>query len=89
MTSSYIKPLNLQYIFQNLLAGSPEIFMGVLFIGFSVLAGIFKMPKGVYALLIGLSGIFLYSWFNVGFYYFIVIIGSILIFYTISKVVKN
>ena len=88
MTSEYIEPLNLKYIFQNLLAGSPEIFMGIFFIALSVLAGKFKMNGVIYLLLTGLSAILLYNWFGGGFYLIIIVLGGLLSYYIISRLVK-
>ena len=86
--SDYIAPLNLQYIFQNVLAGSPAIFMGIFFIIFSILAGSFRMSGGIYLLLMGLAGILLYGWFGGGFYIIIILIGGLITYWTISKLVK-
>ena len=88
MVSEYISPLNLQYIFQNTFAGSPEIFFALFMIGFSLLAGTFKMRSGVYMTLFALSSIILYSWIGGGLFSLVIFIGGLLIFWAISKVVK-
>lgn len=89
MVSEYIAPLNLQYIFQNVFAGSPEIFLGILFIALSILGGLFRMQGGVYLLLVGLAGLMLYSWVGGGFFIMTLVIGSLIIFWSISKIVNR
>lgn len=89
MASNYIPPLNLKYIFQNLLAGSPEIFMGLFFVVACILAGVFKMPGKAFLMIMALSGMILYDWFGGGFYIIIVLLGGIIIFWRVSKIVKN
>ena len=86
--SDYIAPLNLQYIFQNVLAGSPAIFMTIFFIAFSIASGYFRMNGGIYLLLMGLAGILLYGWFGGGLYIIIIIIGGLITYWTISRLVK-
>lgn len=88
MASEYIAPLNLKYIFQNTLAGSPFVFMALFFIGFSVLAGKFKMDGRIYLTLTALAGLLLFNWFDGGFYLIIVILGGLLSYWTISRLVK-
>ncbi|HED05181.1 MAG TPA: hypothetical protein ENI61_00685 [Ignavibacteria bacterium] len=89
MVAQYIAPLNLEFILVNLLAGSREIFMGLFFIAISVLAGILKMQKQIFVVMIGLSGILLYGWFGKGFYILILLIAGMVVFYNVSKIVKN
>ena len=89
MTAEYIEPLNLQYIFQNILAGSPDIFFALFLIIFSILAGTFKMNGSTYLILYALSSIMLYSWFSGGLFLLVMFIGGLLIFFTISKIIKN
>jgi len=86
--SEYIDPLNLQYIFQNTLAGNVAIFTAIFFIGMSILAGSFKMKGEIYVLLMGLSGLLLYNWLGGGFYLLVIIIGSLFVYWSISKLVK-
>jgi len=86
--SDYIAPLNLKYILQNTFAGSEIVFMAIFFIGLSVLAGKFKMQGGVYLLLVGLSAILLSSWFDQGFYLIAIIIGGLLSYWTIKRLVR-
>lgn len=87
--TTYTEPLNLKYIFLNLLAGSPEIFAGIIFVAISILAGRFKMPNIIYALMLVLAGILLYDWIGAGYYIFIILIVGIVVFWVISRIVKN
>lgn len=89
MASEYISPLNLKYIFQNVLAGSPDIFFALFIICFSILAGVFRMRGSVYLLLLGLSSILLYAWFGGGLYLIFIFLGCLIVFWMISKIVKN
>jgi len=89
MSSAYISPLNLQYIFQNVFSGSPDIFFAIFMIVFSILAGYFRMGSLTYVMLLALASIMLYAWFGGGLYLIIVFIGGLLIFWVISKLVKE
>ncbi len=89
MVSEYIAPLDLQYIFQNIFSGSPIIFTAMFIIGFSILAGVFKMKGEAYLMLIALASILLYGWFGGGLFTLVMFIGGLLIFWAISKVVKD
>ena len=86
MALEYVAPLGLQYIFQNTLAGTPAIFSAIFFIGFSILAGIFKLKGSVYLILIGLSSIILYNWFGGGLLLITLFVGGLLIFLALSKI---
>ncbi len=87
--SEYIEPLNLKYILQNVLAGSPYIFFAIFLIGFSILSGIFRLNGAIYLILLGLSSMILYSWFGGGIYLIFIFIGCLIVFRMISKIVKN
>jgi hypothetical protein len=89
MSSSYIAPLNLKYIFQNVFAGSPEIFFAIFVLAFSILAGYFRMGSLTYVMLLALGSILLYSWLGGGLYLLVIFIGGLLIFWVISKLVKE
>ena len=89
MASTYIAPLDLKYIFLNVFAGSTEIFMGLFFIGISILAGIFKMPSQIYLLMIALSAVILYLDFGAGFYPFVILIAGLITYMAVSRIVKD
>ena len=89
MVTEYIDPLNLKYLFESSLAGSPAIFFGLFIIAFSVLAGTFRMKGEIFLFLIALSSIILYNWFQGGLYVLVIFIGGLLIFKAISKVVSD
>lgn len=88
MTSEYIAPLNLKYIFVNVLAGSQGIFLGLAFIAMCVLAGLFKMPERTFLLMVILSSILLYNWFGAGLYILVLLLVGATIYWAISKMVK-
>jgi len=85
--ADYIAPLDFQYVFQNVLSGSPDIFLAILLIGFSILAGIFRMSGRIYLLMFGLAGIVLYGWFGGPILLLTLVIGGIIVFYFISKII--
>ena len=89
MASDYIAPLGLKYIFVNVFAGSFDIFTGILFIGISILAGIFKMPIEAYLIMILLSSILLYDWITGGIYPLIILILGLVVYYIISRIIKD
>ena len=89
MTAAYIAPLNLEYIFQNVLAGSPDIFIGLFFITLAILAGYFKMSGENFLIMMGLSGIILYSWLQGGWFIFTIIIGGMILIWMISKMIRD
>jgi len=89
MSSSYIEPLNLQYIFQNVLSGSPEIFTALFMIGFSILAGTLRMSPLIYGIMFALATMLLYDWLGGGLFLFIIFFGGLLIFWVISKIIKE
>ena len=89
MASVYIHPLELDYIFQNTLAGSPDVFFAIFMVAFSVLAGTFRMDGRVYLLLYVLASMFLYNWIGGGLFIISMFIGGLIIFYSIAKIVKS
>lgn len=86
--ADYIAPLNLQYIFQNVLSGSPEVFFALFMILLSVLAGRFRMNGGVFLLMFGLASIILYSWIDGALFTITIFVGGLIIFFAIKKVVS-
>ena len=86
---TYIQPLKLDFIFQNVFAGSPNIFFAIFLIAFSVLAGTFKMNGTTYLILYGLASIMLYKWFGGGLFLIFMFVGGLLIFQIISKIIKD
>jgi hypothetical protein len=87
--SDYIEPLNLRYIFQNVLAGNPYVFIGLFLIGFSILAGVFKMEGRIYLMLLGLGSLILYTWIGGGLYLIFIFMAIAFFIYHITKLVKN
>jgi len=87
--SSYINPLDLEYIFVNTLAGSPEVFTAIFIIGFSIFAGIFKMGNYTYMILLVLASMLLYGFLGGGLFLFVIFIGGLIIFNIISRIIKD
>jgi len=52
--TGYIEPLNLECIFVNNFAGSPDYFLGLAFIVLAALSGIFRMNQTIFLILVGL-----------------------------------
>lgn len=86
---AYIPPLQLDYVLQNVLAGSQYIFLGIFFLALSIMAGSFKMNGRVYLLMIGLAGIMLYSFLGVGLYLAVIIVGGATASYSFMRLVKG
>jgi hypothetical protein len=87
--SDYIAPLRLDYVFQNIFAGSPDVFTAI-FIGvFSILAGAFRMGKLTFVMLLALASILCYEWLGGGLYLIIIFLGGLAIFWVISKIIKE
>lgn len=88
--SAYVQPLELDKIFINMFAGSPAIFMAIFIIVFSILAGYFRMGGLTYVMLLALASMMLPVFFgSSGLFIFIIFIGGLLIFWVISKIVKE
>ena len=87
---AWIEPLELQTIVFNILSEKSEIFTSIALISIFGLAAYFRMNALVMMFMLGL---FLIMFSQLGVYqplYFIVLaIGSVLIGYWISKLVKN
>lgn len=88
--SSYVAPLQLDKIFINMFAGSPTIFFAIFIMVFSILAGYFRMGSLTYVMLLALASIMLPVFFgSSGLYLIVIFIGGLLIFWVISKLVKE
>lgn len=87
--TSFIEPLNLQCLFVNTFAGSADIFLFVSFIFIAAIAAFFRMS----GLTMGIAMV-LYVTIMVGFLQLqwalliIGLIGGIIVFFTIAKIVK-
>lgn len=89
MVSDYIQPLDLKYIFINVLSGNHLVFTGIFLIALSIIAGLFKMPNSIFLIMLALSSIFLYNWFGGGIYLLVMLIGGMITFWGISKIIKD
>ena len=88
MALEYLAPLGLKMIFQNTLSGNVEIFMAIFFIGMSILAGLFRMRGETFLLMMALAGILLVGWLGGGFYLLLVIMGGLIVYWMITRLVK-
>lgn len=89
MTTAYINPLNLKYIFQNVFAGNGDVFFILFMLGISILAGVFRMNNMTFLVLIGLSSVMLYSWFGGGFYVTVIFITGLIVFWGVKRIVRT
>lgn len=85
----YIEPLNLKHIFVDTLAGSPEIFTAITFIGLCIGAGLFRMPNVIFMLMIVLATVMLSKFIVGGIYLLVLLVVGISVFWAISRIVKN
>ena len=87
MVDSFVMPLDLKYIFVNVLAGSMEIFMFLAMIFIAMIAGYFRMMSSTMIVLYILFAI-LMGQFMSGIYLLVVLIGGLVSFYLLSKIIK-
>jgi hypothetical protein len=87
---AFIQPLDLQTILVNILSGSNEIFIGLAIISISGIAAFFHMDNIVTLIMLGLffAIMSIYSPVGSGFLLLGIIIASLLVYFTISKIVK-
>lgn len=88
MTLAYIQPFDLKTIFVDLFAGDTTLFVFVAALLMSGLAARFRMPSPVFLVLLALFGIILSS-VTTTLYAVVVIIGSLIVFYSIGSLVKR
>ena len=86
---SWIEPLSLEVWFVNVFSGTSEIFGAIAIIIIAGLAAYFKMNGVALAFMLGLF-VFMFSpWIGDTFLILFSIIGGILIYYWISKIVQK
>lgn len=88
---TFVQPLDLQTILVNLLSGSNEIFLGIIIIAISGMAAFFHMDNMITLIMLGLFFVIMsvYSPVGSGFLLLGVIVTSLMVYFTISKIVKN
>lgn len=88
MSIEYVAPLDLKKIFVEILAGSTEVFTGILFILICVLAGFFRMTDRTFMIMIILSAVLLWEFIGFGLYLIVLVASGMVIFWSISRIVK-
>jgi len=89
-TSNITQPLDLQNIFVNYFAGNENIFIGVAFIFFSVLAAKFRMPNLIFGFMMMLFIILMSAlglirdWIVV-----VILIVGLILYLILGKMFKN
>ena len=88
---AFIQPLDLQTILVNMLAGSNEIFIALVMISISGLAAFFHMDNIITLIMLGLFFIIMSVFAPIGSGFLLIgtIVASLLIYFTLSKIVKN
>lgn len=88
-TLTYVEPLNLIYLFGNLFSGNVIIFTALIFLTISVLGGLFKMSDRTFLMMVALASIMFYGLIGGGLYLLVVLISSLIIYYSIKKIVQG
>lgn len=86
---SWIEPLELKTIVFNILSERSEIFTSIALITIFGMAAYFRMNGLVMMFLFGLFLFMFTGWVYEPLYFIVLAIGSVLIGYWISKIVKN
>ena len=86
-----VQPLDLQTILVNILSGSNAIFVGAFIVFLSGLAAFLHMENFIFLILIGLffTIMSVYAPVGAGYLLVIIIVTSLLVYFTISKIVKG
>jgi len=81
---AFIEPLSMEMWFVNVLSGDPTIFVVLALLVISSMAGYFRMNGIALFFMIALFT-FMFASFNNPILYFLVIFGSLIIAYVVSK----
>lgn len=84
--AEYIEPLNLEKIFSNYFAGTPEIFAFILIMLLSYVAGKNGLTTRVYTALLILSGTIVGGVLEITWYY---ILAGMLLIFSVFKVAQR
>ena len=82
------KPLDLQDIFVNTLAGDMTIFFFMAVILFAYLAARFRMPNQVFLIMIAVFVIFFSSYYP-GLFALVVLLIGLFVYYGITRIIKT
>jgi hypothetical protein len=81
-----VNPFDFQRIFMNILAGSPEIFIFIIFIAIVTGAAFFKMDDRLMLVLILIFGLVMSTFTSFGgLYILIILVVGIITFYSIAR----
>lgn len=80
-----INPFDLERIFVVIVAGSPEIFTGMMILFLSALAGYFHMDNKVMMIMYALAGIIMGLYIGQGLYILIILAIGLITFYSITR----
>jgi len=87
--ATWINPFDWQTIFVGTLAGSWQIFIFIILIAISFLAGRFRLPDKIFLIFIVLFAIILGLAQLGGLYILIMLITGLVIYYGLAKLVKQ
>lgn len=85
--TDFIQPLNLQCLFVNTFSGTPLIFVVISFFIISAMAAVLKMNGFIFLAFIALFSVIVAEIYP-PIYVFSIIIGSLIIYYSINKITK-
>jgi len=86
--TGFIEPLNLECLFINVFAGNAVIFLFLAFIFIGAMAARFRMRNTIVMLMVGLFSI-LFGRFEPGLYILTVLLGGIIAYTAIRRVVSR
>lgn len=86
--TGFIQPLNLECLLVNTFSGSFTIFIGLAYILISIFAARFRMPNSIFLVMVGLFSILMANYIQ-GIYLIVIVIGGLISFYSMSRIVKN
>lgn len=89
MTTPLLEPLNLEYLFMNVLAGSDLIFLGLFIIAIATLAARMKMPNYIFGFMLVIGVLILqyivsYSWVST----LVLLITGFIVYFVWGKLIK-
>lgn len=84
----WIEPLDLQSILVNTLAGSYDIFVGLAAVFIAGLCAYFRMQNEITLLIFAIFFIMMSGFIGSGYMLIIIIIGALLTYFSIAKIMK-
>lgn len=86
--TNFVEPLDLRTILVNYFAGNVDIFSFISVIALAALAAYFKMPDMIFLIMLGLFVVFMAAYMP-GLYLLVVLGTGLLVFYSISQIIKR